>query len=516
MDTEETSKAAAPELDLDELMERIRAEVAERKKLSEANVPAPKSHEPTPDFAGRHRTARELLMLPAPEFARATHLAFLGREPTPDEFVRLRDRLLVEHVGRMRILREFRTSQEARKARRNVQGFWRESAIDRLYWSPPAKFGRSVIRLIGNMYNGPRWFRDFIARVELLERRAAEAAAATRTLQSAQTADRQNAVKKVNQVKDQLAATKQALDDVIAARAGALEGGLENQKRETSAIAVRMNEMTLLLAQTRKGLDEHWRAILNQKLIIEATFAAEQPRSAVGDDMRAPRDQATPHLLDALYLSFEDRYRGARDDIKTRQRVYLERVQECVAATDQGAVIDVGCGRGEWLELLEECGIAAHGYDLNRIAVEESRARGLDVRFADALEALSTLPDNSCSVITGFHIIEHLPFEILVRLFDHSLRVLRPGGLLIVETPNPANLVVAAEKFYFDPTHRNPLPFELTSYLLESRGFGSVEIEPLHPVDWHAPQHYDDPMLAYLQDKLFGPQDYAALARKTP
>lgn len=515
MDTEGTTKSAASELDLDELMERIRAEVAERKKQSEGNAPVPKPHEPLPDFAGRRWTARELLILPASEFARATHLAFLGREPSPDEFVRLRDRLLVEHVGRMRMLREFRTSQEARTARRKVQGFWRESAMDRLYWSPPAKFGRAVIRAAGNICNSPRWFREFIARLELLERRAAEAAARDRALQATQTGDRQNAIKNLNQVKDQLAATKQALDTVIAARAGALEAGLENQKRETSAIAARTNETALLLAQTRKGLDEHWRAILNQKLIIEAALAPEPARSAVGEDARTTEDRATPHLLDALYISFEDRYRGTREDIKARQRVYLERVQESVAATGQGAVIDIGCGRGEWLELLGDSGITAHGYDLNRIAVEESRARGLDVRFADALKALSTLPDNSCSVITGFHIIEHLPFDVLVRLIDHSLRALRPGGLLIVETPNPANLVVAAEKFYFDPTHRNPLPLELTSYLLESRGFGGVEILSLHPVDRHAPQHYDDPMLAYLQDKLFGPQDYAALARKS-
>ena len=513
MDVEPTIKPAAPEPDLDELMERIRAEVAERRKHSEGGAPVPKSHEALPDFAGRHWTARELLGLPAPEFARATHLAFLGREPTPDEFVRLRDRLLIEHVGRMRVLREFHASRESRLP---VRGFWKESVKDRLYWSPPAKFARGIIRFIGDVIRTPRWIREFIARVESLERRSAETAAATRSLQSAQTADRQNAARNVNQVKELLAATKQALDNAIAARAGALEHGLAGQTQMTSAIASRLDETAMSVDQAHKILDEHWRAILNQKLVIEAALAAGPTNTGTGNDLGPDHGKEQTHLLDALYLSFEDRYRGTRDDIKGRQRVYLERVADCVAATGRGAVIDIGCGRGEWLELLGESGISAQGYDLNRIAVEESRARGLDVRFADAVEALSDMPDNSCSVITGFHIIEHLPFELLVRLIDHSLRVLRPGGLLIVETPNPANLVVAAETFYFDPTHRNPLPSQLTSYLLGSRGFDDVEILPLHPAAWPSRQDYQDPMLAYLQDKLFGAQDYAALARKKP
>jgi SAM-dependent methyltransferase len=508
MKTEETATTAAPEPDLDELMERIRAEVVERKKLSQGNAPAPYLQGSLPDLAGRQWTARELLILPAPEFARAAHLAFWGREPSPDEFVRLRDRLLVEHVGRMRILREFHRSREARQAGRRLKGFWSESLKDRLYWSPPAKFGRSLIGLIGDIYHGPRWFREFIARVELLERRAAESGAAIRGLQSAQAADRQNAAKQVKQAKDEFAATKAALDQVIATRAGTLETRIGQNRAEVDA---RLAEIALKLSEVRT---DHWRAIVDQKLRLETFFDSERKTSPDADSTQRQPEQS--HLLDPLYLSFEDRYRGTRDDIKTRQSVYLEQVTECVAATGGGMVVDIGCGRGEWLELLANSGIAGRGYDLNRIAVEESRSRGLDVVLADAIEAFSGLPAESCSVITAFHIIEHLPFEVLVRLIDHSLRVLRPGGLLIFETPNPDNLVVAADRFYLDPTHRNPLPSELTSYLLESRGFDRVEIRPLHPVGWHSLQNYDDPMLAYLQDKLFGPQDYAALARKSP
>ena len=312
----------------------------------------------------------------------------------------------------------------------------------------------------------------------------------------------------MKQAKDQFAATKQVLDQVIATRAGTLENRIS---KEMSEVEGRLSEIALKLAGVRT---DHWRAILDQKLRMESFFEIEQ-RSA-SNAVGTRTEPEISHLLDPLYLSFEDRYRGTRDDIKNRQRVYLDLVRECVESTGGGLAIDIGCGRGEWLELLADSGVAGRGFDLNRIAIEESRDRGLDAIFADAIEAVSSLPEKSCSVVTAFHIIEHLSFETLVRLIDHSLRILRPGGILIVETPNPANLVVAAEKFYFDPTHRNPLPSELTSYLLESRGFDNVEVLPLHPVGWHSLKRYDDPMLAYLQDKLFGPQDYAALARKNP
>src|ERR1700733_2514686 len=235
MMTEETTSTQAPEIDLDELMERIRGEVAERKKHSGAAVPTP--GDKLPDYTGRRWTAGEILRLPSPEFARAAYLAFLGREPTPDEFVRLRDRLLVEHVGRMRILREFRASPAAHG---RLDGFWRESAKDRLYWSPPAKFGRSLIRLIVNIYHGPRWFREITSHVESLEKRTTESAAAIKGIRSQQASDRQNASKQVNQAKAQLTATKDALDQVIANRAGTLENRIGKERFE---IETRLSEI---------------------------------------------------------------------------------------------------------------------------------------------------------------------------------------------------------------------------------------------------------------------------------
>jgi 2-polyprenyl-3-methyl-5-hydroxy-6-metoxy-1,4-benzoquinol methylase len=509
MDRTDAASANSPKLDLDELMERIRAEVAERKR--QAGEASPTNgldvSNTVPDVMARVLTARELLALPVAEFVRASYVALLGREPQPDEFIVLRDRLLVGHVGRMRVLREFRASREGRARGLHVEGLTREFVWDRIYWSPPAKFGRLVGRVAIDIWRLPRNIRQFIARVEALERHAAAAGLAIKAIHSNRAADRQTAAAHISQVQSELGQLRgrtDAINRTLSDRARAIEGSAARTKADIDA----------QIAEIHTSLIDHWRNIVDYKLRAEALLVPASPESATAASGPATARAEKAHLLDPLYLSFEDRYRGTRADIKQRQSIFVPLVEACVRATGGAPVVDLGCGRGEWLEVLAESGIAAQGYDMNRIAVEECRKRGLDARLGDAIEVLAALPDNSCSVVTGFHIIEHLPFEVFVALIDHALRVLRPGGAIVLETPNPANVIVAAERFYFDPTHRNPLPSELTAYLLKSRGFGGIEVLPLHPVEWESRQDYVDPMLAYLQDKLFGPQDYGVVGRK--
>jgi O-antigen chain-terminating methyltransferase len=200
------------------------------------------------------------------------------------------------------------------------------------------------------------------------------------------------------------------------------------------------------------------------------------------------------HLFDALYLNFEDRFRGTEKDIKERVKVYLPHVQNACKNTSDTTLLDVGCGRGEWLKLLKENHIAATGLDLNGVMVEKCRDAGLEVVQADVLTYLRSLEGNTLSVITGFHIVEHLPFDTMISLFDESLRVLKPGGMVVFETPNPENLMTGACDFYTDPSHKNPIPPHTLSYLVEARGFADIEILRLHPDD---SIRIEDPFLNY-------------------
>lgn len=179
------------------------------------------------------------------------------------------------------------------------------------------------------------------------------------------------------------------------------------------------------------------------------------------------------------YVSFEDRFRGEREDIKARAAPYLDALSSAGIDPAKGIVLDLGCGRGEWLEVLAEHGYQCCGVDLNDAMLKESRASGFDVVEADAVDYLRGLKDGSLAAITSMHLVEHLPHKVLIKLLDEALRVLQPGGMLILETPNPENLTVGACWFYLDPTHRNPIPPDLLQWTVQERGFSHAVVQRL-------------------------------------
>ena len=222
------------------------------------------------------------------------------------------------------------------------------------------------------------------------------------------------------------------------------------------------------------------------------------------------------HSLDAFYFAFEEHFRGSREEINKRLEVYLPRLREAQIAPGDSLILDLGCGRGEWLELLRDNGYRARGIDLNRVVIEQCQSRGLEVVEGDVIAYLQSMPDESVAVITGFHIIEHLPFEILVKLLNEAFRVLRHRGLVIFETPNPANVLVGSCNFYFDPTHRNPLPSLMTQFLVQYCGFAEVEILNLNPSDGFKADEGNelDELSKQFNQYFYGPMDYAVIGYK--
>jgi O-antigen chain-terminating methyltransferase len=232
------------------------------------------------------------------------------------------------------------------------------------------------------------------------------------------------------------------------------------------------------------------------------------------DDQRLELSDEERNRLDALYKDFEDLFRGTREDIKSREQVYLPRLVQAGVGTAEMPVVDLGCGRGEWLEVLRENGLAARGVDISSVFVEECRKRDLEVVEQDALVYLRSLEDTSLGAVTGFHLLEHLPYAEWIRLLEEAVRVLRPGGLAIFETPNPANIIVGSYSFYMDPSHRNPLPSPMLKFMLEAKGLREVEVLELHPL----PESFSgiEPAVAAQLNRYFcGPQDYAVIGRKS-
>src|SRR6266581_3124902 len=239
--------------------------------------------------------------------------------------------------------------------------------------------------------------------------------------------------------------------------------------------------------------------LLNRRLMELASTSGEGATSSA-KNAPVPTDK---HEFDALYVAFENQFRGSREVIKKRVRVYLDDVCGAGAVTADSPILDLGCGRGEWLELVNENGLAGEGVDSNAIMVSACQERGLRVIEGDALEYLRALPAESRGAITAFHLIEHLEFQLLVHLLRESFRVLRPGGLAIFETPNPDNVLIGSNRFYSDPTHLHPLPKEYSRFMLQSVGFSDVVARPLNPDKDSLPENAASPELRNFLNRLF-------------
>jgi SAM-dependent methyltransferase len=214
-----------------------------------------------------------------------------------------------------------------------------------------------------------------------------------------------------------------------------------------------------------------------------------------------------------------DRFRGDREVIKERQRMYID------FFAGQQNVVDLGCGRGEFLELLREAGIAARGVDLDRELVAACAARKLSAERGDALSYLAGVLPGSLGGVFAAQLIEHLPVGEVARLVALASTRLRPGGTLVLETVNPLCFSSLA-RFWLDPTHVRPLYPELMQWLAEREGFVEVEIFRSAPVDSSIPVPPLEGVkdagdlaefnagIARLNWEMYGPQDFALIARR--
>jgi len=226
-----------------------------------------------------------------------------------------------------------------------------------------------------------------------------------------------------------------------------------------------------------------------------------------------------PRQLDIDQLSLANAFRGTEPSVRDRQQRYVARFD----GLDD--VVDVGCGRGEFLELLREAGVTARGIDADLRMIEHCRAKGLEVELREAVDYLSGLPEDTLGGIFAAQVIEHLASTDLLSLVQEARRVLRPGGVFLVESPNPEALLTFAE-FYLDPTHVRPYHPQLIRWLLEQEGFVDVEIElsvdpdeslPLPPLEAAGITAADfDQAVRNLNTLLYGRLAFAVTAAKAP
>lgn len=263
-------------------------------------------------------------------------------------------------------------------------------------------------------------------------------------------------------------------------------------------------------------------SLLQKKLDQIETSGVFVQAPQASDNQPAPQPAKPKHddkYREIDYFDFENHFRGSRDLIKERQSIYLPYFKDC------GGVADLGCGRGEFLELMADNGIPAKGVDTYEEYVELCRERGYEAECTDAVSYLERCEDDSLGGIFLGQVVEHLDLSYLIYLCELTYKKAKPGAHVIMETPNPMCLAIFSAAFYVDPSHNKPVHPLLLQYLMEKAGFKQTEIMFTEPskVPTHIPElhiagvenldQFNDAMVS-VNNMLFGSQDYAIIATK--
>ena len=542
-------------VDLAQLMDRIRQDAEKRKRNALSNgsslfyrqlitqafdvlLPqqASRNYSTLPDlklqptFEKRDRyQLNELVGFHDEEFVRTAYRAVLGREPDDAGLAEYLGKLRSGHYNKIDILNSLKFSPEGRNANVQIEGLNRSSAFRKLYRVPVVGYALqlavAIVRLPVLIANHRRLESHTAAQLERVATHINEAVA---YFSDAEQRQREVTRKQFDTFQQQLDELKDAVRseiDSLSRTHEALKTNLlarldqlnKPAKPQVEAQKDNVAELQQLKVQLEKQVDsmldrlQRSRMDLAQRenrlsLLLDGTH---QPVQLHPDQIEAIENEED-HLLDSLYWSLEEDLRGTPEEIKEEVKIYLPILEN---AGIKDGILDVGCGRGEWLEVLREAGFQAKGIDHNHIHIEHCKSLSLEVIETEALSYLRGLEEAGLNAVTAFHFAEHLPLKLLVRFLDEAGRTLKPGGLLILETPNPENLLVGSCNFYLDPSHKNPIPMQTMKLLVEARGFRCEDIMKLRPVS-SVQIEVKDQLTSHVNHFLYGPMNYAMVARK--
>ncbi len=281
-----------------------------------------------------------------------------------------------------------------------------------------------------------------------------------------------------------------------------LKRDIENVQRDVrvadEALAAELKKIHELIPVAAKRNDSLI-AALDQKIETVAVRVRDATNPLVASSSAAAHD--------FLYRRLED---GLRGPVDVTGYVTLAREQQ--------PVIDIGCGRGEFLIACRDAGIAARGFDTNERSVADLIGRGIEASVAGVPGCFAAIADASIGTIVAMHVVEHLPVEALFALFAEAARVLRPGGLLIIETPNAESIAVSASEFWRDPTHLAPRHPAALTLLGREHGFAIDDIRPIHPFPesnrFVAESEEMRGLVEALNERIFGGQDLRLILRR--
>jgi SAM-dependent methyltransferase len=365
------------------------------------------------------------------------------------------------------------------------------------------ELGYSSRRVIGSILTGVKrlFYRAFFYPLDDLARQTTDAVQRLHATVDASSRHTEEAVAVETATRE---TTVKAVRERIDTLANQLELAHQLTGRDVQSLAVRLAE----LEATHERLQLQSRLGRLERLVRTAPHPRPSPAAPVTPDAQLPPFD---------YMTFENRFRPEKS-VRERHGEYVEVLRTC------RRVIDLGCGRGELLELLGEANVSAYGVEIDPDTVAVCREKGLEIVEGDAVSHLEGLEESALDGIVASHLIEHLKPEWLWKLIRASAEKLADGGILILETPNPESLLAGSINFHRDPTHVRPVHPDTLLFLCESAGFSEVEIRRLAPVpaDVRLPQRSLDgsplaqhvgEVVGQLNELIYGYQDYALIAR---
>jgi 2-polyprenyl-3-methyl-5-hydroxy-6-metoxy-1,4-benzoquinol methylase len=289
-------------------------------------------------------------------------------------------------------------------------------------------------------------------------------------------------------------------------RTAALERDAQKLRGELSKPSEELSKLSGEFSELRGELS---------KLRLQLPLVRTTPAAAEHIRDREPDQEQDRPLPDAFQFALQDRFRGSECETLEKLQPYLSAIETWMESLPQAPWLDIGCGRGEWLEAVGASGYSVVGIDSNPVAVAHCCARGLNAEETDALGYLRSLKSESLAVVTAFHAVEHFSVGYFLALMQEAVRALKPDGLMIIETPNPANLLMGSCNFWKDPTHRRPIPPELLEFVFQHFGLSVVKRLDLNRSPQNERLPYDEISTVHrLNESLYGPQDYGLIGRR--
>lgn len=256
-----------------------------------------------------------------------------------------------------------------------------------------------------------------------------------------------------------------------------------------------------LWADMEKLRWQHERMIHAELRLIRQRLGRDLPQA--GATSEASEEKMAP-VLD--YTRFAERFRGPEENVRKSQEFYGKYFE------GRERVLDIGCGRGEFLDLMREMGISAKGIDLSAESVAQCREKGFDAEVANLFAFLENAGEGEFDGIFCSQVVEHLDPMLLPRMISLCARKLARGGVIAIETPNPECLAIFATFFYLDPTHTRPVPRDLLEFYMTEAGMSEIGVHPLSPAAEMFPEIGELP--EGFRNRFFGALDYALIARK--